>query len=85
MSIVKQEGLVLDPLDMPVYGAEAIGKPKRQTFYALENGYIDADKFGRMWRSTPRRLARVAVVAPDWKPKAAHAWEAAKDKSDHAA
>ena len=35
------------------------GKPKvdvRKTHYALEKGYIDADKFGRIWRSTPRRI-----------------------------
>jgi hypothetical protein len=36
------------------------GKPKvdvRKAHYALEKGYIDADKFGpRIWRSTPRRI-----------------------------
>ena len=35
------------------------GRPKvdvRKAHYALEQGYIDADKFGRLWRSTPRRI-----------------------------
>ena len=35
------------------------GKPEvdvRKAHYALEQGYIDADKFGRLWRSTPRRI-----------------------------
>jgi len=35
------------------------GKPQvdvRKAYYALEMGYIDADKFGRQWRSTLRRI-----------------------------
>jgi hypothetical protein len=36
------------------------GKPKvdvRAVHYALERGYISAEKFGpRRWRSTPRRI-----------------------------
>jgi hypothetical protein len=57
----------IDDLDKFVYGAEAIavvlnlldddGKPDtRRAYYACERGYVDADKFGRIWRSTPRRL-----------------------------
>jgi hypothetical protein len=58
-----------DDLDRPVYGAEAIalvlnltdkhGNPdRRRAFYALEKGYADADKWGKIWVSTPRRLLR---------------------------
>ncbi len=54
-------------LDRPLYGAEPIGREAhildengnvdiRRTFYALEKGYISADKFGRGWVSTPRRI-----------------------------
>jgi hypothetical protein len=54
-------------LDRLIYGAKAIaiagdimdakGNPDiRKTFYALEMGYIDADKFGKKWRSTLRRV-----------------------------
>ena len=56
----------IDDLDQPVYGAEAIaivlnlrkdGKPDtRRAYYACEKGYVDADKFGRIWTSTRRRL-----------------------------
>ena len=38
------------------------GRPKvdvRKAHYALEQGYIDADKFGRIWRSTPRRIKQL--------------------------
>ena len=49
-------------LDTPVWGAEAIGevirRSKRQTFYLLENGLLDADRIGHRWCSTPRRLLR---------------------------
>ena len=49
-----------DDLDKPIYGAKAIGEARklteRQAFWALENGYLDADKMGRKWTSTPRRL-----------------------------
>jgi len=58
-----------DKLDTPLYGAEAIGRAAhllnedgdvdtRKTYYVLEKGYIDADKFGRQWVSTPRRIRR---------------------------
>jgi hypothetical protein len=58
----------LNPLDRPVTGAKAIaavlnlrtgkkGKPDaRKAFHQLQQGYLDADKVGREWRSTPRRL-----------------------------
>jgi hypothetical protein len=57
----------LDPLDRPVTGAKAIaevlnlrtadGEPDvRKAFYLLKTDTIDADKIGREWRSTPRRL-----------------------------
>jgi hypothetical protein len=40
------------------------GKPRvdvRKAHYALEKGYIDAEKFGpRIWRSTPRRIRQIA-------------------------
>ena len=55
-----------DP-DDAVHGAEAIGKVAglfdedgnvdlRRTYHALERGYIDASKFGRLWVSTRRRI-----------------------------
>jgi hypothetical protein len=58
-----------EKLDAPLYGAEPIGRAAhlfdgrgkvdiRKTYYALEKGYIDADKFGRVWVSTPRRVRR---------------------------
>ena len=59
---------MLDPdLDTPLYGirpiAEALNLKKedgtldlRKAYYALEKGYADADKFGRIWVSTRRRL-----------------------------
>jgi hypothetical protein len=59
----------IDPLDLPVHGAAEIarvlnlidddGKPDlRRAFYVLEKGYVDADKWGRIWVSTPRRLLK---------------------------
>lgn len=62
-----QASLIVDPLDRPVYGAREIaevlnlrdknGEPDaRKAFHALERGYVDAEKMGRQWRSTPRRL-----------------------------
>ena len=59
-----------DPdLDKPLYGvkpiAEVLNLKKddgtldlRKAYYALEAGYADADKFGRIWTSTKRRLLR---------------------------
>jgi hypothetical protein len=56
-----------DKLDRPIYGARPIGQAAnivdnkgkvdvRKTFYALEQGYIDANKFGRRWVTTLRRI-----------------------------
>jgi hypothetical protein len=56
-------------LDRPLRGAEAIGREAEifdedgkvdlsKVYYALANGYLDADKFGRLWISTPRRIRR---------------------------
>jgi hypothetical protein len=57
--------LEIDPLDMPIEGAEAFTRvygwpPEREkrVRYLLERGLIDADKVGRIWISTPRRLLR---------------------------
>src|SRR2546430_4077879 len=52
--------LVLDNLDKPIKGAEAIRAARgnvetlRQTFYALEKGHIPARKRGRIWETTLR-------------------------------
>lgn len=59
---------IVDP-DAPVWGAETIGrianvrKPDgsvdiRRVYYLLEKRLLDADKFGRRWASTPRRILR---------------------------
>ncbi len=52
----------VDELDRWIYGAKNIGivvdLDERETYHALERGYLDADKFGRKWRSTKRRLLR---------------------------
>jgi hypothetical protein len=61
MTIVKTV-LVLDDIDKPIKGAEAIRAARgnvetlRQTFYALENGHIPARKRGRIWETTLRLL-----------------------------
>lgn len=63
-----------DPLDRPVYGAKAIanvlnllkknGEPdERRAFYMLEKGYVDANKVGETWTSTPRRLLKRHLAA----------------------
>jgi hypothetical protein len=55
--------------DEPGYGATWIAEvlnlrnEKRKldldrTYHALESGYIDADKMGRIWTSTRRRLLK---------------------------
>jgi hypothetical protein len=50
----------IDDLDRPVWGAEAFGqiinRDVTHVFYMLNNGLLDADKIGRRWVSTPRRL-----------------------------
>jgi hypothetical protein len=47
-------------LDKPIYGAKAIGEEanltERQAFWGLEKGHIPADKMGRKWVTTRRRL-----------------------------
>lgn len=60
----------IDPLDRPVYGAEEIagvlnlrdnrGNPSvRKAYHVLEKKYVDADKIGARWTSTPRRLLKI--------------------------
>jgi hypothetical protein len=59
-------------LDRPLRGAEAIGREAEifddngrvdlnRTYYALTKGYIDADKFGRLWISTRRRIRQAYI------------------------
>ena len=47
-------------LDRPIWGVEAIAAAAnltpRQTYHALERGYLPASKAGRKWVTTPRRL-----------------------------
>lgn len=47
-------------LDKPIWGVEAIAAAAnltpRQTYHALERGYLPASKAGRKWVTTPRRL-----------------------------
>jgi hypothetical protein len=61
-----------DYLDQPLYGAEAIGRAAHfvddrgrvemnRTYRALEQGYLDASKLGKVWVSTLRRI-RAAYV-----------------------
>ena len=53
---------IVDDLDTPVWGAEAIGRvikrSEGEAFYLLINKLIDAGKVGGRWVSTPRRLLR---------------------------
>ena len=57
-------------LDRPLWGAEAIGREAgilddngdvnlNRVYYALEEGYLPASKFGNLWLSTPRRIRSV--------------------------
>ena len=52
--------LNIDDLDKPIWGAAAfaqiIEKNVTQTNYLLSKRLLDADKVGRQWVSTPRRL-----------------------------
>lgn len=52
----------IDPLDKPIWGAKKIGqivnRDEPETFYLLGRGLLDADKKGKFWTSTPRRLLR---------------------------
>jgi hypothetical protein len=66
-----------DNLDRPIWGAENIGREAnlfkedgsvdlRKTYFKLEKGYLDADKNGREWVTTPRRLRNLDhPVEPD--------------------
>jgi hypothetical protein len=51
---------VSEDLDRPIWGVEAIAEAAnlspRQTYHALERGYLPASKAGRRWVTTPRRL-----------------------------
>jgi hypothetical protein len=63
-------------LDRPVYGARDIGAivnlTERQAHHALDKGYLDADKFGRKWRSTKRRLLKTPTPQTHPSSKEAH-------------
>jgi hypothetical protein len=70
MTITKSEAspIVIGDMDRPVWGAKGVAEilevPIHVAFYMLEKGLVDADKIGRKWRSTPRRLlAKQARVA----------------------
>lgn len=56
---VDRSGITSD-LDRPIWGVEAIAAAanltRRQTYHALERGYLPASKIGRRWFTTPRRL-----------------------------
>jgi hypothetical protein len=51
---------IVDPLDRPIWGAEAFGRVIRRSeseaFYLLKHRLLDATKVGGRWTSTPRRL-----------------------------
>jgi hypothetical protein len=50
----------IDPMDRLVWGAHAIARvidrSESKTNYLLKKGLLDADKRGKAWVSTPRRL-----------------------------
>jgi len=50
----------VNDLDLPIRGASSIANflklPLPTTYYGLEKGLYDADKLGRLWVTTPRRL-----------------------------
>ena len=52
-----------DYLDRPIWGAARIGheagKSAKAASHLLAKGLIDADKCGRLWVSTPRRVRRI--------------------------
>ena len=55
-------------LDAPVWGAKAIAviinQTPRQVYRLLEKRLIDADRLGRKWRSTRRRLLQPGDKTP---------------------
>ncbi len=60
---------ILDPLDRPIWSAEAFGlviqRTEAQVFHLLERGLLDADKVGGRWTSTPRRLLKSLARAAE--------------------
>ena len=56
-----------DENDEVLWGAKAIAaaidRDVRQTFHMLGNGYLPANKVGRIWVSTRNRLRRVVSLA----------------------
>jgi len=54
------EHLAMSYLDLPIWGAEAIGQvinlPPSKTYWALEQGYLPGRKVGKKWVSTKRQL-----------------------------
>lgn len=50
----------LQPEEKPIWGvkaiADVIGRSERQTFYMLEKGLLPAEKIGKSWVSTLRKL-----------------------------
>ena len=55
-----------DDLDVPLWGADEIGKvinrPRRMTFYMLQRGLLPAKKVGALWVSTRRQLRAALEV-----------------------
>jgi hypothetical protein len=53
----------IEDLDRPIWGVKAIAiaanLTKRQTYHALEKGYLPASKAGRKWVTTSRRIRSV--------------------------
>jgi hypothetical protein len=65
----------IENLDRPLWGGEAIGREAnvvdddgnvdiRKVYYLLENHLLPADKVGKAWVSTPRRIRRVFAGEP---------------------
>jgi hypothetical protein len=52
-----------DPI---IWGAEAIGREvgldERAAFYALERGFLPANKVGKKWATTRRRLRQIVAA-----------------------
>jgi hypothetical protein len=52
--------VAMSNLDIPIWGVRAIAAAAnltpRQTYHALERGYLPASKAGRKWVTTSRRL-----------------------------
>jgi hypothetical protein len=62
--------IIRDDLDRPLWGAEQIGRAAgllnddgtvdlRKVYYHLENKHLPADKAGKQWISSTRRILRV--------------------------